>query len=95
MAGILELSKSAKNASVTLSAVKTDVKNKALAEIAKILKNRSAEIVSANKKDLADAEKNKLSTPLLKRLKFDENKIADVVSGIESLIKQGYNPFEK
>ncbi len=86
MTDILELSKSAKNASVPLSAVKTDVKNSALAEIAKALKQRSPEIISANKKDLAAAQ-NHLAAPLLKRLKFDEGKIAEVCAGIESLIK--------
>jgi len=85
--GIAETAKQAKKASIQLAAVKTDVKNTALAEIAKALKQNTGKIISANKKDLADAEKNKLSTPLLKRLKFDENKIADVVTGIESLIK--------
>jgi len=51
------------------------------------LKQHSAEIVSANKKDLTAAEKNNLAAPLLKRLKFDEDKIADVCAGIDSLIK--------
>ncbi len=84
---IAKIAASAKSASIRLAAVKTDVKNKALAEIAKALKQRSEKIVSANKKDLTAAEKNNLSAPLLKRLKFDENKIADVVAGIDSLIK--------
>jgi glutamate-5-semialdehyde dehydrogenase len=70
-----------------LGAVKTDAKNNALAKIAKALKRNTDKIVSANKKDLAAAEKSKLAAPLLKRLKFDESKIADVVTGIESLIK--------
>jgi len=43
--------------------------------------------VSANKEDLSTAEKNNLTAPLLKRLKFDEDKIADVCAGIDSLIK--------
>jgi glutamate-5-semialdehyde dehydrogenase len=84
---IAEIAVAAKSASVLLAAVKTDVKNSALAEIAKALQQRSDEIASANKKDLAAAGKNNLSAPLLKRLKFDESKIADVVSGIDSLIK--------
>ena len=84
---ITEIATAAKSASVSLAAVKTDVKNDALAEIAKALIKRSAEIVSANKEDLAAAEKSNLSAPLLKRLKFDENKIADVCAGIDSLIK--------
>lgn len=83
---ILEIVKSAKSASIVLAAVKTDVKNKALAEIGKALKQQSAQIIAANKQDLTDAEKNNLASPLLKRLKFDENKIVDVCTGIESLI---------
>ena len=84
---IAEIAAAAKAASIQLAAVKTDVKNAALAEITKALNQNSEKIASANKEDLADAEKNNLSTPLLKRLKFDENKIADVIAGIESLIK--------
>ena len=84
---IAEKAKKAKSASILLSAVKTDVKNAALAQIAEALKNKSAEIIAANQKDLRLAEKNKLASPLLKRLKFDEGKIADVCAGIESLIK--------
>ncbi len=53
--GISELSAAAKSASIQLAAVKTDVKNSALAEIAKALKQRSGEIISANKEDLAVA----------------------------------------
>ena len=82
-----EIAVAAKSASIQLAAIGTDVKNNALAEIAKALKQQSAEIVSANQKDLAAAKKNNLSAPLLKRLVFDENKIADVCAGIDSLIK--------
>jgi glutamate-5-semialdehyde dehydrogenase len=84
---ISEKVKKAKAAAILLGAVKTDIKNAALAQIAEALKSRSAEIIAANEKDLRVAEKNKLAKPLLKRLKFDEGKIADVCSGIESLIK--------
>jgi len=84
---IAEIAAAAKSASIRLAAVKTDVKNNALAEIAAALKRGGEKIVSANEKDLAGAEKNGLAVPLLKRLKFDENKIADVCAGIESLIK--------
>ena len=84
--GIAELSKISKSASIQLAVIKADVKNKALAEIAKALKQQSGKIISANRKDLAAAEKDNLAEPLLKRLKFDENKIAAVISGIDSLI---------
>ncbi|HUU16775.1 MAG TPA: glutamate-5-semialdehyde dehydrogenase [Sedimentisphaerales bacterium] len=84
---ISETAKVAGAASLKLAVARTDVKNNALVEIAKALKQRSAEIVSANKEDLVTAEKNNLAGPLLKRLKFDEGKIAEVCAGIESLIK--------
>ena len=82
-----ELAAVAKSASIQLAAVATRVKNSALAEIAGTLKQRSNEIISANKQDLAAAAKNNLAAPLLKRLKFDQGKIADVCAGIESLIQ--------
>lgn len=84
---IADIAKQAKKAAIQLAAVKTSLKNAALTEIAKALKQKAGELISANKKDLADAEKNKLSKPLLKRLKFDESKISDVIAGIKSLIK--------
>jgi len=84
---IAEIAKAAKSASIQLAAVKTDVKNKALADIARALEQSTSEIVSANKKDMAAAKKNNLAAPLLKRLKFDENKIAETIAGIDSLIK--------
>jgi glutamate-5-semialdehyde dehydrogenase len=92
--GIAEIAAEAKSASIQLAVIRTDAKNNALAEIAKALKRRYAEIASANQKDLADAEKNNLAAPLLKRLTFDENKIANVCAGIESLIKLD-NPVGK
>jgi len=91
---ILEMARAAMSASIQLSAVGTEVKNAALAEIAKSLKQNSEKIASANKKDLAEAEKNNLSAPLLKRLKFDENKITDCIAGIDTLIKLD-DPVEK
>jgi len=85
--GIDKIAKAAKSASIQLAAVKADVKNKALAEIARALKQHSAKIISANKKDLAAGKKNNLAAPLLKRLKFDESKIAETIASIDSLIK--------
>ena len=84
---IADIAAQAKSASILLAAVKTDVKNKALAEIAKALKANSDEIIEANLSDLKEAEKNNLAAPLLKRLKFDQAKIDDACQGIQSLIK--------
>jgi glutamate-5-semialdehyde dehydrogenase len=45
------------------------------------------EIIKANAEDLKRSEEENLAAPLLKRLKFDDAKIKDVVDGINSLIK--------
>lgn len=84
---IAQKAKKAKQASIRLAAVKTEPKNKALAAIAKAIEKQKEQIIAANKIDLAAAEENKLPSPLLKRLKFDDKKINDVCAAIESLIK--------
>ena len=84
---IFDLASAAKAASIPLAAVTTAVKNKALSAISDALNQRSAEIISANTEDLSAAQANNLSSPLLKRLAFGQNKINDVCAGIESLIK--------
>lgn len=83
---IRDLALAAKQASLRLAATGTAEKNRALAAIAEALdKNRHA-IAEANRRDLARSEEEKLAAPLMKRLKFDEAKIDDVIAGIRSLI---------
>lgn len=84
---ISERAAAAKAASIRLAGVKTEVKNDALNEIAKALQEHCAEILQANQQDLDAAQRSNLAAPLLKRLKFDEGKLADVCAGIHSLIK--------
>jgi len=83
---INEIARQVKEASVKLAAMSAETKNRALARIAGSLIDRRSEIVKANNEDLIRSEKENLPEPLLKRLKFDEIKIADVVDGINSLI---------
>jgi glutamate-5-semialdehyde dehydrogenase len=84
--GINEFARQVKEASIELAAMSAEQKNRALNQIALSLVERQAEIIKANQEDLARSESEKLAEPLLKRLKFDETKIADVVDGIQSLI---------
>ncbi|UCG49176.1 MAG: glutamate-5-semialdehyde dehydrogenase [Phycisphaerales bacterium] len=84
---VIETAVAARAASLPLAAVPTQTKNRALAEIGRALCDRSAEIIAANKQDLAAAEQGGLAGPLLKRLKFDQAKIDEVCAGIESLVK--------
>lgn len=82
----VDLAIAAKKASLGLAALPTKVKNEALAQVAKALVEHANEIIAANKKDIERSEQESLAMPLLKRLKFDEAKIKDVVAGIQSLI---------
>jgi glutamate-5-semialdehyde dehydrogenase len=81
------LAKSAKKAGIRLSAANTERKNTALRAIASALKQNASKIVMANEQDIEKAKDEKLPLALLKRLIFSENKINDVCSGIEDLIK--------
>jgi glutamate-5-semialdehyde dehydrogenase len=83
---IAEIAAAAKAAAIQLAAVKTDVKNKALTIIADTIRQRSDQITAVNEVDIENAKKNQLAAPLLKRLTFDESKIDDVCTGIESLV---------
>lgn len=76
----------AKGASIKLAAASGELKNTALQAVADALLSNKDAILAANRKDLDAAENDCLAAPLLKRLKFDEKKIADVVTGIQSLI---------
>lgn len=83
---MIELAHRVKDAARQLAGFTIGQKNNALTLIAASLQNRKEEIIQANRKDLQRSEEENLAPPLLKRLKFDEAKIAEVVDGIYSLI---------
>ena len=75
----------AKSASIQLAAAATATKQKALKNIAEAMQANCEAIVASNREDLRISEDNNLAAPLLKRLKFDEEKIADVIAGIMAI----------
>ncbi len=84
-----ELDKTAqisKQASFLTAMLDNTTKNNALEAVAKALLANKDDIISANNEDIARSEQEGLEQPLLKRLKFDEHKLNDVVDGIRSLI---------
>ncbi|MEW5814905.1 MAG: glutamate-5-semialdehyde dehydrogenase [Spirochaetota bacterium] len=76
----------AKTASIPMGSTTGEIKNLGLERIAHALKQHEAKIRAANAEDLERSEKENLPAPLLKRLKFDSSKMAEVCSGLESLI---------
>jgi glutamate-5-semialdehyde dehydrogenase len=77
----------AKKASSLMGALDTDAKNAALREIRAALPAARARIFEANREDLLSAEQGGLDAPLVKRLRFDEEKLGEVCAGMESLEK--------
>ena len=86
MSNILSMAQAAKRASVAMATVSTEAKNAALLAMADILQSHQAEILQANARDMAAAEADGLAQPVLKRLKFDARKLADVIAGLHSLV---------
>ena len=84
---ISEQAAAVKNASITLAALSTQMKNDCLAAIARALAGHEEQILQANQADLGQAEKDRLTPVLMKRLKFDQTKLQAVIEGIEQLIR--------
>lgn len=84
---ITETCSRVKAASLELAAASTERKNKALLRIAESLLAHKQEIFKCNEEDLKRSEAEQIPFPLLKRLKFDDSKLNDVIDGIHSLIK--------
>lgn len=75
-----------KDAQILLGAAKGSAKNDALVGMKQALRKGAKTIFEANRADLDAATQDNLSAPLLKRLKFDETKLDQVIAGIDALI---------
>lgn len=81
-----DIAKQAKNASLEMAELTTEVKNKALLKIAGALEENKSQIFEANKTDLEQA-KDSVSPSVFNRLKLDENKMRDMIQGIRDVVK--------
>jgi glutamate-5-semialdehyde dehydrogenase len=84
--GIQSIAAGCKRAAILMSALSSEVKNKALKNIINKINDNKASILKANNKDLEQAKKDGLDLPLLKRLVFDDVKFFETCDGINSLI---------
>lgn len=69
-----------------MSASSEEMRNQALQAIADAIENEKQQIIEENLKDMKNAEEKGIPAPVLKRLKFGDEKIADVLGGIRELI---------
>ncbi|MBR0596870.1 glutamate-5-semialdehyde dehydrogenase [Sinanaerobacter chloroacetimidivorans] len=83
---IIELTKQIKSDSFLMANLSGEVRNQALSKIAQALLSNRDQILEANQLDLDRGIDAKLSSPIMKRLKFDDQKLSDVVDGIQSLL---------
>lgn len=91
MENIVNIAKNAKDAYLKMMNLSSELKNEALIKIAQKLEEKKEEIFEANKKDLEYAkellEKNEINLATYNRLKLDENKMRDMISGLYDLSK--------
>ena len=82
-----KIGKKAKLASLNLSNLTIDKKNSVLKQFNQYLKINERSILSANKKDIYNAKSKKIRDSMIERLKLNSEKIAQIRSSIDKIIK--------
>ena len=82
---IIGIAQRARKASLELATLETAKKNAFLKQLAKTLVAEADDILEANAKDLATAEENGLSGPMLERLTFTPERIAKMAEGVKQV----------
>ncbi len=82
-----QMGKVAKAASYQLAVLSTAEKNQLLLTIADRLEAQSAEILSANQRDLADARQNNMSEALLDRLALTPERLAGIANDVRQVCR--------
>lgn len=80
------LAAKAKEDSYAMAALPLETRHKALTAIQSALYENMDAILAANQEDLKRAKRDGLAEPMVKRLKFDEEKLKEVIMGIETLL---------
>ena len=87
---IKDIAKAAKEASLELLRASEELKNLALKKVKENIEKNKDEIFAANKKDLDEAkslvDSGEITSSTYARLKLDENKMRDMLKGIEDVI---------
>lgn len=85
-----DIAKNAKEASIKMATISPEMKNLALEAIANSIEKNAEKISEANALDLANSKKlvdlGELSQATYNRLKLDENKMRDMISGVRDVI---------
>lgn len=84
---VLNQGQEAKKASRVLANASTDIKDRALLNIAKKLEESSEEIISINNKDMEQGREDGLSRALLDRLELNEKRINGMAKGLREVVQ--------
>lgn len=85
MKDLHEMASRAREAFYTLSVSSGDKRNEALLALARVLDENREKIFTANRADLDEASAENLAAPLLHRLAFGEEKLTQVIRGLNAL----------
>ena len=82
---VSEKAEKAKAASRALANISTEIKNNALFKMAAGLEQKADELMSENRKDLAEAEKKGLSKAMIDRLTLTHDRIKAMADGLREI----------
>ena len=82
---IESIAKSARKASLELSTLNSEKKNQFLRDLADALEANTDTILKANAVDIDNAKAMKLSTPMIERLQFNKERIAQMAVGVRQV----------
>jgi glutamate-5-semialdehyde dehydrogenase len=84
---LINIARQAREASRYMLGVSSNIKNRALKEMAKALMENKALILRANKKDVTEAKRQGLSAAFIDRLHLDKKRIKDMADSLLELTK--------
>ncbi len=82
------LARQARQAGYVLAQTRGQVRDAALTAAARLLRERTPQIIEANAKDMAAGEQAGLATATLDRLRLDEKRIAGIAGDVEAIAAQ-------
>ena len=82
---VLRKAKEAKEGARVLLRASSEQKNTVLIKMAEALQKRAKELISENRKDIAFAQKKKLSKALIDRLTLNEKRVSEMAAGLREV----------
>ena len=83
-----DLAKAARSAAGVLAVSKGAARNEAIKACAKAVRDAKADILAANRKDVAASRKSHLTPPMIKRLTLDDKRVEAMAAALEEIARQ-------